>query len=145
MVKRKGMVCNSTIHGTNRDKDTYYSFRFYGENNGFGNSDNKRIEYALTLIYGIGWMTSGKICDASGLTAIKIIRTQRRRYPKIVSIIENYRSKETFVKRLPAMSNGLRRSHHTVAPGIREDCLPEDREPNQTHVPRKESERRLEH
>ena len=67
--------------------------------------DNKRIEYALTLIYGIGWMTSGKICDASGVDRHKkLSELKEEDIRKIVTIIEKtIKSKVICEKKLRVM------------------------------------------
>ncbi len=83
--------------------------------------DNKRIEYALTLVYGIGWMTSGKICDASGVDRHKkLSELKEEDIRKIVTIIEkNYKVEGDLreevtgnVKRLKEISS-YRGSRHT--------------------------------
>lgn len=51
--------------------------------------DNKRIEYALTLIYGIGWKTASKILSQTGIDASKKVnKLSEDELKKIVAVIE---------------------------------------------------------
>ena len=51
--------------------------------------DNNRIEYALTLLYGIGWKNAGKICDSAGIDRHKkLSELKEEDLRKITSIIE---------------------------------------------------------
>src|SRR3989339_13253 len=55
--------------------------------------DGKRIEYALTLVYGLGWTSAGKICEMAGVDKHKkLSELKEEDVRKIVSIIEkNYK------------------------------------------------------
>lgn len=54
--------------------------------------ENNRIEYALTLVYGIGWKNAAKICETAGIdkhTKLSALKEEDLR--KITTIIEkNY-------------------------------------------------------
>lgn len=51
--------------------------------------DDKRIEYALTLFYGIGWTTSKKILDQAGIdTHTRVGKLSEDEIKKIMGIIE---------------------------------------------------------
>ena len=51
--------------------------------------DNKRIEYALTLIYGIGWYSSGKILKEAGVDKdLRVEKISEEDLKKLVGIIE---------------------------------------------------------
>lgn len=52
--------------------------------------DNKRIEYALTIIYGIGWTTAAKICKATKIsTHKKLGDLTEEEVKKITAVVEN--------------------------------------------------------
>lgn len=53
------------ILSTNSDKDNY--LKYMQRLMGVMLPDNKRIDYALTLIYGIGWTRSEQILKSSGV------------------------------------------------------------------------------
>lgn len=55
--------------------------------------DNKRIEYALTLVYGLGWVTSKKVLDQAGIDKDKKTgKLTEEELKKIIIIIEkNYK------------------------------------------------------
>lgn len=55
--------------------------------------DNKRIEYALTLIYGISWHISGKILDEAAVNRdVRVEKLSEDEVKKLVAIIEkNYK------------------------------------------------------
>jgi len=55
--------------------------------------DEKRIEYALTLLYGIGWTSSGKILDQVGIDKHKRVKDiNEDELKKITAVIEkNYK------------------------------------------------------
>lgn len=55
--------------------------------------DNKRIEYALTLIYGIGWDNAGKILKQVGIDKNKKVnQLTEDDFKKITNVIEkNYK------------------------------------------------------
>lgn len=51
--------------------------------------DEKRIDYALTLLYGIGWSTSGKIIDKVGVPRGKKVKELNEvELNKIIAVIE---------------------------------------------------------
>ena len=52
--------------------------------------DNKRIEYALTIIYGIGWTTAAKICKVTKInTHKKLGDLTEEEVKKITAVVEN--------------------------------------------------------
>lgn len=55
--------------------------------------DNKRVEYALTLIYGISWHIAGKILDEASVSKdIRVEKLSEDEVKKLVAIIEkNYK------------------------------------------------------
>lgn len=55
--------------------------------------DDKRIEYALTLLYGIGWTNTGQILDKAGIDKHKRVKElSEEELKKITSVIEkNYK------------------------------------------------------
>lgn len=55
--------------------------------------DDKRIEYALTLLYGIGWTNTGEILNQAGIDKHKRVRElSEEEFKKITTIIEkNYK------------------------------------------------------
>ncbi len=54
--------------------------------------DNKRIDYALTLIYGIGWAKSVKVLDQAKVPAeIRVKDISEDQLKKIVSVIDTFR------------------------------------------------------
>ena len=55
--------------------------------------DNNRVEYALTLLYGIGWKTAGTICDTAGIDKHKrLSELKEDDIRKLTTIIEkNYK------------------------------------------------------
>ncbi len=51
--------------------------------------DDKRVEYALTLLYGIGWTSSGKILDQAGIDVQKRVKELTEdELKKITAIID---------------------------------------------------------
>lgn len=51
--------------------------------------DDKRVEYALTLLYGIGWTNTGKILDQAGIDKHKRVRElSEDELKKITAIID---------------------------------------------------------
>lgn len=51
--------------------------------------DNKRIDYALTLFYGIGWSLSRKILDQTGIaTSTKVSGLKEEDVKKIIALLE---------------------------------------------------------
>lgn len=51
--------------------------------------DNNRIEYALTRLYGIGWVTAGKVCDAAGIDRHMRLRDMKEEdIRKITNVLE---------------------------------------------------------
>lgn len=51
--------------------------------------DNKRIDYALTLFYGIGWSLSRKILDQTGIaTSTKVSGLKEEDIKKIIALLE---------------------------------------------------------
>lgn len=51
--------------------------------------DEKRIDYALTLLYGIGWSTSAKIIDQVGIPAGKKVKElSEMELNKVIAVIE---------------------------------------------------------
>lgn len=51
--------------------------------------DDKRIEYALTLLYGIGWTSAGKILDQVGIDHHKRVNElSEDEFKKITAVIE---------------------------------------------------------
>ena len=54
--------------------------------------DNKRIDYALTLIYGIGWSKSVKVLDQAKVPAeVRVKDISEAQIKKIVSVIDTFR------------------------------------------------------
>lgn len=52
--------------------------------------DNKRIEYALTIIYGIGWTTATKICKVTKIsTHKKLGDLTEEEIKKVTAVVEN--------------------------------------------------------
>jgi small subunit ribosomal protein S13 len=56
--------------------------------------DDKRIDYALTLFYGLGWTASGKILKLAGVDAsTRVNKVSEEEFKKILAIIEkNYKT-----------------------------------------------------
>lgn len=51
--------------------------------------DQKKIDYALTLLYGIGWTTSKKLLEKSGVDAHKkVSEVSEEEFKKILAILE---------------------------------------------------------
>lgn len=51
--------------------------------------DDKRVEYALTMVYGIGWSRAGKIIDQAGIDKSKRVGTLTEAEVKtIIGVIE---------------------------------------------------------
>jgi small subunit ribosomal protein S13 len=54
--------------------------------------DDKRVEYALTLFYGIGWTTSKKIMAQAGLDSAKRMnQLNEEETKKLIAVIEKYK------------------------------------------------------
>jgi len=52
--------------------------------------DKERVEYALTRIYGIGWVTAAKVCKAAGIDAHKKLgELKEDEIKKMTAVIEN--------------------------------------------------------
>ncbi|MDO8608982.1 MAG: 30S ribosomal protein S13 [bacterium] len=52
--------------------------------------DDKRIEYALTLLYGIGWTTAGKVLDQAGIDKHKRVKeVTEEEFKKIIALMEH--------------------------------------------------------
>lgn len=59
---------------------------------GLNMPDNNRIEYALTRIYGIGWLTAGKICKAAGIdTHLRLGKMKEEDMKKLTAVLETYK------------------------------------------------------
>jgi small subunit ribosomal protein S13 len=51
--------------------------------------DNHRIEYALTRIYGIGWVNAAKICKTAGVDGhTKMSQLKEDELKKIIGVVE---------------------------------------------------------
>jgi len=51
--------------------------------------DDKRIGYVLTLIYGLGWVNSGKILKQAGIdSSIKVGKLKEEEIKKIIALLE---------------------------------------------------------
>ena len=51
--------------------------------------DDKRIGYVLTLIYGLGWVNSGKILKQAGIdSSIKVGKLKEEEIKKITALLE---------------------------------------------------------
>jgi len=51
--------------------------------------DNKKIDYALTLLYGIGWTTSKQLLDKTGVSATKrVSEVTEEEFKKILATLE---------------------------------------------------------
>ncbi|KKQ02162.1 MAG: 30S ribosomal protein S13 [Candidatus Roizmanbacteria bacterium GW2011_GWA2_36_23] len=49
--------------------------------------DNKRIEYALTLLYGLGWTTSGKVLTTAGIDKNRKVKDLTEEEVKKITLI----------------------------------------------------------
>lgn len=92
--------------------------------------DDKRIEYALTLLYGIGWTTSGKILEQVSVSKNKHVKDlTEAEMKKIIEVIEkNYIIEGDLreelvgdIKRLKEIQSyrGLRHAHSLPVRGQR--------------------------
>jgi len=82
------------IPNTSKDRDNLnLKFSIMARLLGITLPDDKRIEYALTLLYGIGWTSSGKILDQLGINKHKRVKEiNEDELKKITAVIEkNYK------------------------------------------------------
>lgn len=91
--------------------------------------DDKRIDYALTLVHGIGWTRSSKILEATKIdAATRVKNITEEQIKKLNSIIDTYRvegqlREETSenIKRLREIGSyrGMRHAHGLPTRGQR--------------------------